>query len=67
MAFRTWLAAAALLLHAIAQQPAILRIKVTIVDADQQTRPVPRHGLLISENPTSAAPQLVVTANDGTA
>jgi S1-C subfamily serine protease len=67
MGVRTWLVAAALLLHAITQQPAILRIKVTIVDADQQTRPVPRHGLLISENPTSAAPQLVVTANDGTA
>ena len=67
MGYRAWLVAAALLFDAVAQQPAILRIRVTIVDADQQTRPVPRHGLLISENPTSATPQLVVTGNDGSA
>ena len=67
MGFRAWLVAAALLLNAVAQQPAILRIRITIVDADQQTRPVPRHALLISENPTSAAPQRVMTALDGTA
>jgi len=67
MGFRAWLVAAALLFNAIAQQPTTLRIRITIVDADQQTRPVPRHGLLISENPTSAAPQLAVTGNDGSA
>ena len=67
MGFRAWLVAAALLFNAIAQQPTTLRIRITIVDADQQTRPVPRHGLLISENPTSAAPQLAVTALDGSA
>lgn len=50
-----------------AQPTGILHIKITIVDADQQARPVPRHALLISENPTSAAPQRAVTALDGTA
>jgi S1-C subfamily serine protease len=52
---------------ATAQQTGVLRIKVTIVDADQQLRPVPRHALLISINPTSAAPDRRVTAADGTA
>src|SRR5918993_3666974 len=50
-----------------AQQTGILRVKVTIVDADQQTKPVPRHALLISINPTSAAPDRRLTALDGTA
>lgn len=50
-----------------AQQTGVLRIKVTIVDADQQSKPVPRHALLISINPTSAAPDRRVTALDGTA
>jgi Trypsin-like peptidase domain len=49
------------------QQPGVLKIKVTVVDASGQTRPVPRHALLISDNPVSAAPQRVVTAIDGTA
>ena len=49
-----------------AQQTGVLRIKVTIVDAAQQARPVPRHALLISINPTSAAPDRRVTALDGT-
>jgi S1-C subfamily serine protease len=51
----------------VAQQTGVLRIKVTIVDADQQVRPVPRHALLISQNPTSAAPERRLTALDGTA
>ncbi len=52
----------------IAQPPlATLRITVTIVDADRQARPVPRHELLISENPTSAAPRRAMTSADGTA
>ena len=50
-----------------AQQLGVLRIKVTILDADRHPRPVPRHALLISENPTAAAPQRLVTAVDGTA
>ena len=68
MGFRVWLAAAALILETVAQaQPGILRIRVTIVDASQQTRPVPRHAVLISENPTAAAPQRAVTNGDGIA
>jgi S1-C subfamily serine protease len=51
---------------AVAQQTARLAITVTILDADQHLRPVPRHALLISENPSSAPPQRVVTALDGT-
>src|SRR4030095_1491192 len=49
------------------QQPGVLRITVTVVDADGHVKPVPRHALLISDNPVSAAPQRVVTAIDGTA
>ena len=68
MGFRAWLAAAVLTLEAVAQaQSGLLRVRITIVDASQQTRPVPRHALLISENPTSAAPQRMVTNGDGTA
>jgi hypothetical protein len=50
-----------------AQPVGVLRIKVTIVGADHHTMPVPRHALLISDNPTSAAPQRAVTSLDGTA
>jgi S1-C subfamily serine protease len=55
------------LLATAAQQPALLRIKVTVADADGHARPVPRHALLISDNPVSAAPQRVVTNIDGIA
>jgi S1-C subfamily serine protease len=44
-----------------------LHIKVTLVDADQKVTPVPRHALLISDNPASAPPRRVFTALDGTA
>ena len=50
-----------------AQQVGVLKIKVTVVDAQGQVRPVPRHALLISDNPASAPPQRVVTKIDGTA
>jgi S1-C subfamily serine protease len=58
-----------LLLHAGigVSQVGVLEIKVTVVDAQGQVRPVPRHALLISDNPASAAPQRVVTKIDGTA
>jgi S1-C subfamily serine protease len=67
MAFRAWIVGAALLLVPAAPQIEVLRIKVTIVDADGRARPVPRHALLISENPSSAAPYRAVTTLDGTA
>jgi S1-C subfamily serine protease len=46
-----------------ANQPTgVLHIKVVLTDA-----PVPRHVLLVSDNPTSAPPRRVLTALDGTA
>ena len=45
----------------------VLHIKVVLVDVERQTTPVPRHELLISDNPVSAAPRLIVTGLDGTA
>ena len=57
----------ALVAAASVQQAGVLHIKVTIVDAEGHVRPVPRHALLISDNPVSAAPQRVVTSIDGTA
>jgi S1-C subfamily serine protease len=49
------------------QALSVLRIKVVVVDADRKATPVPRHALLISANPTSALPRLIVTGLDGTA
>jgi len=50
-----------------ARQATVLRVKVTVLDADQRPKPVPRHALLISDNPATAAPARVVTSPDGTA
>jgi hypothetical protein len=50
-----------------APAPSVLHIKVVLVDADRKATPVPRHVLLISDNPTTAPPRRVVTAPDGTA
>jgi len=50
-----------------ARQATILQIKVTVVDADQHERAIPRHALLISDNPATAAPRRVLTGLDGTA
>jgi hypothetical protein len=47
--------------------PGVLHIKVVVVDAAQRVVPVPRHLLLISDNPASAEPRRVTTALDGTA
>jgi S1-C subfamily serine protease len=44
----------------------VLRIKVVLADADGTATPVPRHALLISDNPPTAAPRRVITALDGT-
>jgi S1-C subfamily serine protease len=49
------------------QALSVLHIKVVLVDADRKATPVPHHGLLISDNPATAAPRLIVTAVDGTA
>ena len=49
------------------QELTVLHIKVALIDAEQKAMPVPRHALLVSENPASAAPRRIVTALDGTA
>ena len=50
-----------------AQETVVLHIKIVLADAEQKPTPVPRHPLLISDNPATAAPRLVVTSADGTA
>jgi S1-C subfamily serine protease len=53
--------------QASGQTPSILHIKMVLLDAEQRPTPVPRHALLISDNPPTAAPRLIVTGLDGTA
>jgi S1-C subfamily serine protease len=48
-----------------AQTTTELRIRVTLIDAAQQTTPVPRHALLISDNPATTEPKRVLTSADG--
>ncbi|HEU4935873.1 MAG TPA: serine protease [Vicinamibacterales bacterium] len=52
---------------AAAQTTGSLRIKVALADPEQKPIPIPRHVLLISDNPASAPPRRVITALDGTA
>jgi hypothetical protein len=49
------------------QNPVVLHIKVSIVDAGQRPVPVAGHALLISDEPPTAAPRRVITRPDGTA
>jgi S1-C subfamily serine protease len=49
------------------QATAVLRIAVTLADADQRPVPVPRHALLVSDNPPTTSPRRAVTGLDGTA
>src|SRR6185295_19933977 len=49
------------------QELSVLHIKIVVVDAERKTTPVPRHMLLVSDNPASAPPRQIVTALDGTA
>jgi S1-C subfamily serine protease len=49
------------------QELSVLHIKVVLVDAGRKATPVPRHALLVSDNPATALPRQVVTALDGTA
>ena len=63
---------AAALALAIAQPGAsqplgVLHIKVVLVDADGTPTPIPRHALLISDNPATITPREVVTGADGSA
>src|ERR687892_694274 len=45
----------------------VLRVKVVVIDSTGTLRQVPRHVLLVSDNPATAAPRRLQTANDGTA
>ena len=49
------------------QEPAVLHIKVTLTDAGRAPMGVPRHALLISDDPPTSVPRRIVTAPDGTA
>ena len=49
------------------QAHSVLHIKVVLVDAERKATPVPRHALLVSDNPATAPPRRIVTALDGTA
>ncbi len=57
---------ALLLSAATAPQTVLLKITVTITAADGSPRPVPRHALLISDDPVTTSPHRFVTKNDGT-
>jgi S1-C subfamily serine protease len=49
------------------QAVSVLRVKVVVVDAERRVTPVPRHALLVSDNPASAPPRRIVTGLEGTA
>jgi S1-C subfamily serine protease len=49
------------------QALSVLHVKVVLVDAERKATPVPRHALLVSDNPSTAPPRRIVTALDGTA
>ena len=49
------------------QAQGVLRIHVTLPDADGQPAAVAHHRLLISDNPATALPREVVTSRDGSA
>jgi S1-C subfamily serine protease len=52
---------------AFGQALSVLHIRVVVIDEEQKATPVPRHMLLISDNPATAPPRQVVTASDGSA
>jgi hypothetical protein len=52
---------------ACGQALSVLHIKVVLVDAERKATPVPRHALLVSDNPATATPRLITTGLDGTA
>ena len=66
---RALVAAAIVLVLSIApaaQAPSVLHIKVGLLDVERRVTPVPRHALLISDNPATSSPRRVVTGIDGT-
>jgi S1-C subfamily serine protease len=60
---------AALLIGSIGlsgQAPGVLRISVTLMNTERSPVPVPRHLLLISDNPSTSPPRRILTRADGT-
>lgn len=57
---------ACLIAPVAAQDTVLLRIVVTVTDADGNTVPVPRAQLLVSDNPSTREPRRVRTGPDGT-
>src|ERR1700674_2946815 len=51
---------------ALGQVLSVLHVKVTLTNAAGASMPVPRHALLISDNPATSSPLRVLTAPDGT-
>lgn len=51
----------------VVQVASVLRITVIVVDSTGRATPVPRHALLISENPASAPPRRILTSLEGAA
>jgi S1-C subfamily serine protease len=63
-----WVYAALLLIAPIGlsgQAPGVLRITVTLMDAERSPLPVPRHLLLVSDNPSTSPPRRLLTRADG--
>jgi S1-C subfamily serine protease len=52
--------------QAATQDSSVLRVKVVLTNTGGATTPVPRHVLLVSQNPASAPPRQIVTGLDGT-
>lgn len=52
--------------EAVVQAPGVLHISVVLAGPDGTLTPVPRHLLLISDNPASAPPRRIFTGVDGT-
>src|SRR6187431_2569611 len=65
LALATFLLAASA--AALVQAPAVLHVRVTVLDAGGRPVVVPRHTLLISDVPVTAPPHRAVTSTQGTA
>ena len=52
---------------AAGQAQGVLRIRITLTDAEGRPAPVAQHRLLISDNPATTSPREVVTSREGSA
>jgi hypothetical protein len=65
LALAVLVAVAVLSAALLAQAQGVLHIRVTLTDTAGVSTPVPRHALLISDNPATTSPRRVVTGPDG--